>query len=113
MAKQRKMDLQRLIEVQWNMHERLNAIEASVFDFAIRQRAMEELMTLRKLMKPEDFNATCQRMIDEIKEMQTDAEPVGRDAPNDAAAGDADGGPAVVDAPSVVARGDDADPVSL
>ncbi len=73
MAKSKKPALQSLTEVVWTMHQRVQALEASMFDFAIRQRAMEELMTLRKLMNVQDFNATCDRMIEEIKEMQADA----------------------------------------
>ncbi len=107
---------QRLTQVLWHMEQRMNALEASMFDFAVRQRAMEELMTLRKLMSPEDFNATCQRMVDEIKEMQADARST--DGPSGGEPGPDDSGgtsarPGLVAATPRVASDSDADAVRL
>lgn len=103
---------QRLTQVVWHMEQRMNALEASMFDFATRQRAMEELMTLRKLMTPDDFNATCQRTVDEIKEMQADARLTdgpsgGESGPHDSRGASA--GPGLVAATPGVASDHDAD----
>ena len=108
--------VQRLTQVVWAMEQRMNALEASMFDFAIRQRAMEELMTLRKLMTEADFNTTCERMIEEIKEMQEHARST--DGPPDRGtesddSGSSGPGPSLVAPASGMASGEHADPISL
>ena len=109
-----KLDVERMAQIVWDMHQRMNALEASMFDFAIRERALEELMIQRKLMQPDAFNATCQRMIDEIKEMQADAaNPVGRGPSDDAAAGDPESERGLVESAPGLGSGDHADPVPV
>ncbi len=110
----RKMEIERIASMLWDMHQRMGALEASMFDFAVRQRAMEELMTMRRLMNPAEFNATCERMIEEIKEMQAHAAqtPDGRQPAPDGARREPSSDAVVATAPRV-AGDQDAHPVSV
>lgn len=110
----RKMETERIASLLWEMHQRLGALEASMFDFAVRQRAMEELMTSRKLMNPAEFNATCERMMEEIKEMQAHAAqaPDGRQSASDSPRREPAGHAVVATAPRL-AGDQDTHPLSV
>lgn len=92
---------------------RLLNMEASMYAFAVRQRALEELMEERKLMAEDAFNARCEALAAADRRMMEEARDAsaGRD-PGDAAGGDAPG-PRLVGAAPTVAGGDDPQRVSV